>query len=92
MLALPAAAPAAEVEVAIQGMQFVPAEVELRPGDTVRWRNEDIVPHTVTAKHKFDSGSIDAGKEFSFTFPKAGTFKYICRFHPTMKGEIRVKR
>jgi plastocyanin len=94
-LSLPALAQAGEVEIAIKGMQFVPSRVELKVGDTVRWRNEDIVPHTVTAvgkKPSFDSDSIPAGGEFRFTAKKTGSYPYTCRFHPMMKGKIVVKR
>jgi plastocyanin len=27
---------------------------------------------------------------FSFTFPKAGSFAYHCRIHPSMKGTVVV--
>lgn len=37
----------------------------------------------------FDSGTLTGGQTFSHTFPTAGTFDYVCRFHP-MLGRIRV--
>jgi plastocyanin len=30
-------------------MRYQPKHLEVRPGDTVRWVNEDAVPHTVTS-------------------------------------------
>lgn len=37
----------------------------------------------------FDSGSMNAGDTFTHTFPAAGTYEYVCRFHP-MLGGVRV--
>ena len=37
----------------------------------------------------FDSGSLNAGDLFTFTFTQEGTFEYYCRFHP-MQGRVRV--
>jgi plastocyanin len=37
----------------------------------------------------FDSGSLNGGDTFTHTFPAAGTFDYVCRFHP-MLGRVRV--
>jgi len=48
--------------------------------------------HRLTAKvgnALFDSGSLDAGDLFTFTFNQEGTFEYYCRFHP-MQGRVRV--
>ncbi len=57
-------------------------------GTTIRWLQEDIVPHTTTAgtpdspTSMWDSGFMDAGGEFSFTFDTPGTFAYFCEIHP----------
>jgi plastocyanin len=37
----------------------------------------------------FDSGSMNGGDTFNHTFTDAGTFEYVCRFHP-MIGTVRV--
>lgn len=37
----------------------------------------------------FDSGSLNPGDVFTFTFTQEGTFEYYCRFHP-MQGRVRV--
>jgi FtsP/CotA-like multicopper oxidase with cupredoxin domain len=37
----------------------------------------------------FDSGSLNPGDTFSYTFTQEGTFEYYCRFHP-MQGRVRV--
>jgi plastocyanin len=78
--------------VAIHGMAFEPAELVLQPGDDVVWTNQDLVPHTVTADDgAFDSGAIAPGASWQWHADRAGDHAYSCRFHPTMKGELRVR-
>lgn len=49
-------------QVEIRGMQFVPASLTVKVGDTVVWTNHDVLPHTVTAAGAFDSQAIAAGQ------------------------------
>lgn len=79
--------------VRIEGMQYVPAEIHVRPGDMVVFLNADLVPHTVTERVmcQFDSGLIDKNASWKITCPKEGTFEYRCRYHPPMLGTIRVE-
>jgi len=77
--------------VEIKGFKFVPEKLEVNVGDTVIWKDEDIVPHTATSAKVFDSKGIDPGKSWSYVATKKGTHLYICSFHPTMKGELDVK-
>lgn len=80
------------VAVEIRLMKFNPASVELNAGDTIEWKNRDITPHTATAEDKkFDSGPINANASWSYTFSNAGTFSYMCTFHPEMKGTVVVR-
>jgi plastocyanin len=80
--------------VVIEGMKFTPATVTIRPGDSVMWVNKDIVDHTATspasARQPFDSRLIGQGKTWTRRFTAAGTFDYVCTFHPTMTGVIKV--
>jgi plastocyanin len=88
-----AAAPAKPVThtITIEGMQFQPAEVKIKAGDSVVWINKDMFPHTVTAKsNAFDSHQIEAGKSWKFRAAATGEFPYVCSLHPTMQGTLRV--
>jgi len=38
----------------------------------------------------WSSGDIMPGQSFSKTFDTAGDFKYQCRIHPSMKGELKI--
>lgn len=93
---LPAAAqestqPAQTHTVLIKGFQFVPENLEVAAGDTVIWKNEDIVPHTATAEKAFDSKSIEKGQSWKFVAKPKGSHAYICTYHPTMKGTLVIK-
>lgn len=78
--------------VIIKAMKYQPDQLEVKAGDTVEWKNEDIVAHTVTARdHSFDSGKIAPGKSWSTVVKSAGTIDYGCVPHPNMKGKLVVK-
>ncbi|MGH9311257.1 MAG: cupredoxin domain-containing protein [Vicinamibacterales bacterium] len=78
--------------VVMEATGFTPAALTIAAGDAVIWVNKDPFPHTATSKPgKFDSGSVDAGKSWKFTARTKGEFDYLCTFHPTMKGTLRVK-
>ena len=89
--ALPGWCAAATHTVTIEGMKFSPATVTVKKGDKVVWQNKDMVPHTATAKGRFDSGSIAQGKSWSHAMSKAGRYDYICNFHPGMKATVVVE-
>lgn len=84
---------AAEERVEIADLAFAPAELTIAAGSSVTWVNADAnLPHTATSDDEvFDSGTLNEGDEFSFTFDEAGTFSYFCQVHPTMQGTIVVE-
>lgn len=77
--------------VLITGFKFVPEHLEVAAGDTVIWKNQDIVPHTATATKVFDSKGLDKGQSWSYIANQKGNHPYICTYHPTMKGLLVVK-
>lgn len=71
---------------------FYPKEMTIGKDSTVRWTNMDDGAHTVTADGgEFDSGNLENGDTFEYTFNDLGTFTYHCELHPTMTGTIIVK-
>jgi plastocyanin len=78
------------VHVAMKNMKFSPGTIEIKKGNTVEWKNDDITPHTATSA-AFDSGSIASDAGWRHTFMQAGSFPYYCTFHPEMKGTVVVK-
>lgn len=80
------------VSVDIKNFMFVPVTITVTKGATVTWTNDDTVPHTVTSvTGDFDSGNIDPGATYSYTFDQTGSFEYSCTIHPNIPhGTITV--
>lgn len=79
------------VTVRLSRFAFVPAIVEIRPGDTVVWINEDLAPHTATARDgSWDTGMLKTGASARITFSTPGASNYFCAFHPHMTGTVSV--
>lgn len=75
-------------------------ETSITAGDTITW-SVAAGSHTVTQcaagfiqcppSGGFDSGFLNQGQVFQQTFSTAGTFEYLCQFHPdNMRGRIAV--
>ena len=92
------------VKVTIADSAFSPSKIEVQAGTTVTWTNDDALPHTVTStvtddvdsatSDLFDSGTLQTGESFSYTFKKAGDYPYECTIHasmPSMHGKVEVK-
>lgn len=81
------------VEVIIDQFAFAPAMLEIPVGTTVVFTNRDPFVHTATETefpYLFDSGNLNTGDSFEFTFDTPGTYEYFCLLHPTMLGTIVV--
>jgi plastocyanin len=91
--ASPAASPTgAACTVEIKDFAFHPAQIEISTGTTVTWTNNDTVAHTATATDgTFDSGILDPGASFTYTFDKPGSYDFACLIHPQMKGTVTVR-
>ena len=74
---------------------YFPQAINVMPGSTVSWTNEDSTEHTVTADGGngvplFDSCPVPPGMLWESTFDSVGTFGYHCLIHPGMRGSIMV--
>ena len=85
---------------------FTPATVNIKEGDTVRWRANEYYnnsgtgePHDVTSNATDAGGSpiwssggtMNLGSTFTKTFSTAGTYEYHCSVHPSlMYGSVVV--
>lgn len=79
--------------VAIRAMRYEPAVIQVAPGDTVRWTNLDLVPHTITARADgFDSGNLPPDSSWALVLGQDGVLDYSCLYHPGMKGSIVAAR
>jgi plastocyanin len=78
------------VNVTIANFAFTPANISINAGDTVKWTNDDQVPHQI-ALLGFTSQVLNTGDSYSYTFANGGTFDYHCNIHPSMTGNVSVK-
>jgi plastocyanin len=103
LVATPALAEGQTVEVSMKNNPkgvFVPATVNIKVGDTVKWTNPAVMTHTVTfdpaqaatasnvvlpaGVAPFGSDNMEEDATFSHTFTVKGTYKYICKMHEAM--------
>lgn len=87
-----AAAPARTHTVEIREMAFHPAELQVRPGDTIVWINRDFVPHTATAPDSaWTSPPLARDERWQRVARAPGAGTYICAFHPVMEARLVVE-
>ncbi|HVE75513.1 MAG TPA: cupredoxin domain-containing protein [Actinomycetota bacterium] len=94
VLALPAvAAGQGPTVIETQDNKFVPETETVQVGDQVTFRNTGKAPHNVQADDgSFKIDIINPGESKSITASKAGSFSYVCSFHPPdMKGTLTVE-
>jgi plastocyanin len=85
------AARSEDLAVMIDNFTFEPAQVTIKVGTTVTWKNRDDIPHTVVSAGKFRSKTLDTDDSYSFTFTSPGDYNYFCSLHPHMTGMIKVE-
>lgn len=84
-----------------KGPFYEPAEVHVKAGEQIRWKNVDALPHTATSA---TPGSDDIGKLFDtdiippnrfssqqVIITEPGEYPYFCQLHPWMSGKIIVE-
>ncbi|MFL6239430.1 MAG: plastocyanin/azurin family copper-binding protein [Actinomycetes bacterium] len=78
---------------------FSPANASVRVGTPVKIVNHGPSSHTWTSgstppvhSGPFDSGNLDQGQTYVYTFHSAGSYNFFCQYHYTsgMKGRITV--
>ena len=82
---------AATIQITVDQMAFTKEKVTATVGDTIEWINKDVVDHTSTAKKGEWNVSLPPGAKAQTVLKKAGTFEYLCKYHPNMTGTVVVK-
>ena len=77
--------------VEIKQMQFQPADLKVESGDTVVFKNEDMVAHDITeaSSKKWSSGALPSGQSWKLVVVQKAD--YYCSIHPVMKGRLEVR-
>jgi plastocyanin len=90
-LVLPHPASAADADVAVEHLMFMPGKVKVGLGESVTWTFPEVTQHTTTSDQGFwASGAKSGGATYTRTFTSAGRFAYHCTFHPAMRGSVAV--
>jgi len=82
------------VTVSMAEYKYVPAEVRIKAGDTVKWvNNERRTSHSVLfpAENSLESTRMFPGESWERRFPVPGRYEYTCGPHPEMMGVIHVE-
>lgn len=90
------------VTVRIIGNSFHPKKLEITPGTTVTWVNEDVFSylagefsgiHNVVSTEgptTLNSPMLAHAESWSYTFEEEGDYSYLCTPHPYMEGKVKV--
>jgi plastocyanin len=71
--------------------RFDPAVISIKAGTSVTWTNHDNFTHTVKVEDG-DDHKLSRGESVTISFPKPGTYHYVCTLHSQdMRGEVIVK-
>ncbi|MCB1958401.1 MAG: plastocyanin [Rhodocyclaceae bacterium] len=88
-------ASAATLEVHIRDYAFLPAELVVQVGDTVRWTNDEKrTSHSVVLLidgQAQESERFFPEESWSHVFDRPGRIEYRCGPHPEMRGAIVVR-
>lgn len=70
---------------------YLPPDVTVTLGTTLSWFNEGPSVHTSTSDTGlWDSGNINPGFSYGYTFNSPGTYSYHCAIHPALVGTVNV--
>jgi len=78
--------------VDMRDFAFVPGNLQVPVGATVKFVNDDAAPHTATARDgSWDTGMLNQGESKTITFDKSGDYEYYCTVHPAMIARLTVR-
>lgn len=83
--------PQTSLTVHMRSFAFTPQSATVPAGSTVAFVNDDSAIHNVTdPDDRISSGDIANGSTWRYTFSNPGDYRYVCTYHPWMKGVIHV--
>jgi len=69
---------------------FTPGILQVEPGTSVTFSNEDPMTHNVSANGWGYLDPMERGDRFHATFEAPGVYPFACTYHPGMTGAIVV--
>jgi plastocyanin len=91
--AVASASHAGEHRIGMAGMDYAPAMIEAKKGDTLVFVNDDAEAHNVliaTVGFSTDLGKQEPGSETTLTLGKTGMFDVECVIHEGMHSRVVV--
>jgi plastocyanin len=85
------AAPRAYV-IVMEKMNFQSVPASVRRGDTILWENRDMFRHTATAKNGAFDVELAPGAKGKTVIQKTGAVAFGCKYHPGMRGVLKVSQ
>jgi len=76
--------------VELVDMCFTPSTLQVQPGDTVTFVNQDPFVHNVGGNLWGHYDDLHPGDAFTATFDEEGIYPFACSYHPGMTGAIVV--
>lgn len=75
---------------------FIPDNIVVKKGETVRWVNSDEHTHKIASMPAIGTPgikttAIEPGQVYDYKFEKPGDYYYICYIHQSMIGKITVE-
>jgi plastocyanin len=78
--------------IRIKKSAFDPVNITVKLGSTVRWVNQDSVPHRIQfTDTDFSPFLLASSQSGSQKFDQPGIYDYICSIHPDMHGTVIVE-
>ena len=84
----------APLEIGQAGRNFSKPHLDVAPGATVTFLNDDNVPHNIFTAFDGqyqDKGLSRPGEKVMVTFDKTGQHQVRCAIHPKMKMTVKVE-
>lgn len=87
-----------EAVVIITAEGFMPEVIRVRPGDSIRWINQDVQPHAVVSNPHSEhdglpglvSDTLAPDGEYVYVFEEAGTYEYHDEHQPEWNAVVEV--
>ncbi len=93
LTAAPPAAAAPQTHLVVMDkMKFGPLPAQVRRGDVIVWVNRDMFRHTATASNGSFNVDLPPGVKAKTIVGSPGIVPFVCKYHPGMRGVLRVAR
>ncbi|HEX2235370.1 MAG TPA: cupredoxin domain-containing protein [Actinomycetota bacterium] len=82
----------ASVSLVAEGLKFSPTSLSAASGSSIEFTNEDDAKHSFTAEDAGIDEEVDAKASTTVDLSgvEAGSYEFVCKFHPDMKGTLEV--